>query len=445
MARQYIGARYVPKFYVNSANTSEWTAGVEYEPLTVVTYNGNSYTSKTTVPATVGNPSLNPSYWVISGVYNAQLGQFAERLDSAEASIADLEDDSEKLFWYTPEMFGAAGDGVTDDAAAIQAMFNAMSEYDAAVFSGRYICRSQIRITQNNIRLSGGFTRAEYNPVIKFEVSGTTGLVITGSGIGVSNLVFRGTGASGIETFLIELDASLNDGNIDAIFTDCAFFSAKGAIVARGRNVNCTDCMFSTLALGLQFETIVGLTTEYRGFILQGCRVHAVNTLVNSLLQIAGADRGIMLLGNYMDYVGTIFTGYSGGIVIRDNVVHRYTTRQAVMINLMHNENDTTGFYDDISDNIFHGNQEGNSRCCECRNANLIFKNNHVTNFVGYALAAFTTAKIIVENNTIELTRASGNAIECAYTVTGLIKNNTLISSGAILADGCTKEGNVTI
>lgn len=445
MARQYIGARYVPKFYVNSNNTSEWAEGVEYEPLTVVTYNGNSYTSKTTVPATVGNPSLNPAYWVISGVYNAQLGQFAERLDSAEATIAELEEESKKLFWYTPEMFGAAGDGVTDDTAAIQAMFNAMSEYDAAVFSGRYVCRSQIRITQNNIRLSGGFTRAEFNPTIRFEVTDSSCLVVTGSGIGVSNLIFRGTGAGGTETSLIELDASQNDGNIDAIFTDCCFFSARGAIVARGRNVNCTDCTFSTLGTAIQLETIVGLTTEYRGFILQGCRVHAVNGLVNSLLQLSGAARGIMIINNYMDYVGTVFTGYSGGVVIRDNVIHRYTTRQSVMINFYHNENDTTGFYDDVSNNLFHGNQEGNSRCCESRNTNLIFKNNHIVNFVGYALAAFTTSKIIVEDNVIEQTRSSGNAIECANTVTGLIKNNTLISSGAILADGCTKEGNVTI
>lgn len=71
--RQYIGARYVPKFYENSDGTSEWRSGVIYEPLTIVTYNSNSYTSKKMVPATIGNPSTNPAYWVATGEFNEQL------------------------------------------------------------------------------------------------------------------------------------------------------------------------------------------------------------------------------------------------------------------------------------------------------------------------------------------------------------------------------------
>ena len=39
--RQYVGARYVPVF----ANPLEWSDTREYEPLTIVTYQGNSYTS----------------------------------------------------------------------------------------------------------------------------------------------------------------------------------------------------------------------------------------------------------------------------------------------------------------------------------------------------------------------------------------------------------------
>ena len=70
---QYIGARYVPKFYENSDGTEEWRAGVEYEPLTIVTYNGNSYTSKKPVPSNIGNPSDNPSYWAATGNYNQQV------------------------------------------------------------------------------------------------------------------------------------------------------------------------------------------------------------------------------------------------------------------------------------------------------------------------------------------------------------------------------------
>lgn len=71
---QYIGARYVPKFYENPDDSSNnWKSGESYEPLTVVTYLDDSYTSKITVPASVGDPAANPTYWVKTGNYNAAL------------------------------------------------------------------------------------------------------------------------------------------------------------------------------------------------------------------------------------------------------------------------------------------------------------------------------------------------------------------------------------
>jgi hypothetical protein len=72
---QYIGARYVPKFYENSLDPSlcTWESGVSYEPLTVVTYNDDSYTSKKLVPSNIGNPAANPTYWAKTGDFNASL------------------------------------------------------------------------------------------------------------------------------------------------------------------------------------------------------------------------------------------------------------------------------------------------------------------------------------------------------------------------------------
>lgn len=87
--RQYIGARYVPKFYENG----EWTANTAYEALTIVTRNGNSYTSKKPVPASVGAPESNPEYWVSTGIYNAQLEDIQTRLGDAESDITDLTTD----------------------------------------------------------------------------------------------------------------------------------------------------------------------------------------------------------------------------------------------------------------------------------------------------------------------------------------------------------------
>ena len=80
MTRQYIGARYVPKFYTNSENTSDWSPNVIYEPLTIVTYLGNSYTSKKMVPAAIGNPADNAEYWAATGVYKIGRASCRERV-----------------------------------------------------------------------------------------------------------------------------------------------------------------------------------------------------------------------------------------------------------------------------------------------------------------------------------------------------------------------------
>lgn len=83
--KQYIGARYVPKFYEGS-NGNNWDSGVSYEPLTIVTWLKDSYTSKIPVPDTIGNPANNPKYWAHTGAYNAQIEQYREEVEN----IADF-------------------------------------------------------------------------------------------------------------------------------------------------------------------------------------------------------------------------------------------------------------------------------------------------------------------------------------------------------------------
>lgn len=77
---QYIGARYVPKFYLNpDDNSNDWKSGIAYEPLVVVQYLSESYTSKIPVAASVGDPASNPRYWAKTGAYNAAVHTLEEK------------------------------------------------------------------------------------------------------------------------------------------------------------------------------------------------------------------------------------------------------------------------------------------------------------------------------------------------------------------------------
>lgn len=72
--REYVGARYVPIV------VGEWNKTRTYEPLMVVTNQGNSYTSRQYVPA--GIEITNESYWVLSANYNAQIEAYRNELYS---------------------------------------------------------------------------------------------------------------------------------------------------------------------------------------------------------------------------------------------------------------------------------------------------------------------------------------------------------------------------
>lgn len=79
--RQYVGARYVPVF----ADPLEWSDQREYEPLTIVTYQGNSYTSMQSVP--VGVDINNTAYWTQTGNYNAQIEAYRQEVLAYDGRI----------------------------------------------------------------------------------------------------------------------------------------------------------------------------------------------------------------------------------------------------------------------------------------------------------------------------------------------------------------------
>lgn len=102
--RQYVGARYVPVF----ANPLEWSDTREYEPLTIVTYQGNSYTSMQYVPTNIS--IADTAYWALTGNFNAQVEAYRAEVrafdDRIKANAAAI---------------SANADAISTNAAAISA------------------------------------------------------------------------------------------------------------------------------------------------------------------------------------------------------------------------------------------------------------------------------------------------------------------------------------
>ena len=83
---QYIGARYVPLF----AEPIEWDKTKQYEPLTIVTNSGNSYTSRQFVPT--GIEITNEEFWALTGNYNAQIEQYRNEVTAYDNRITTAQD-----------------------------------------------------------------------------------------------------------------------------------------------------------------------------------------------------------------------------------------------------------------------------------------------------------------------------------------------------------------
>ena len=85
--RQYVGARYVPVFGRHNSGDINWDNSDAYEPLTIVYYNGDTYTSRQYVPS--GIDISDTDYWVVTGRYNAQVEQYRQEVLSFQDQIDD--------------------------------------------------------------------------------------------------------------------------------------------------------------------------------------------------------------------------------------------------------------------------------------------------------------------------------------------------------------------
>lgn len=125
----YIGARYVPIF------GGQWDNTHEYEPLVIVEYQGNSYTSKTYVP--IGADINNDMFWAVTGNYNAQIEAYRQE-------VIELKNNG---YVYMPAYrLNIKGDNSTDNSTA----FNLLTLNDnVGLKSGIYKILSNTKIDAN--------------------------------------------------------------------------------------------------------------------------------------------------------------------------------------------------------------------------------------------------------------------------------------------------------
>ena len=116
---QYIGSRYVPIF----ADPIEWDNHRSYESLTIVTHDGESYTSKCNVGP--GIDITNERYWAKTGAYNAQVEQYKNEVKDLSSQVSGFASDNaefrEKIDQFTKDN-AEMKNTVAEDKARVDAL-----------------------------------------------------------------------------------------------------------------------------------------------------------------------------------------------------------------------------------------------------------------------------------------------------------------------------------
>lgn len=126
----YVGARYVPKF----ADPIEWDTERGYESLTIVTYKGESYTSKCPVPP--GIDIKNGRYWALTGAYNAQVEEYKNQVKDLSEQVTGFASDNkefrEKITQYEKDN-AEMKNSVASTVARVDALAERVDNADAAI------------------------------------------------------------------------------------------------------------------------------------------------------------------------------------------------------------------------------------------------------------------------------------------------------------------------
>lgn len=116
---QYVGSRYVPIF----ADPIEWDIHRSYESLTIVTHDGESYTSKCNVGP--GVDITNERYWAKTGAYNAQVEQYKAEVKDLSSQVTGFASDNaefrEKIDQFTKDN-AEMKNTVAEDKARVDAL-----------------------------------------------------------------------------------------------------------------------------------------------------------------------------------------------------------------------------------------------------------------------------------------------------------------------------------
>ena len=400
--RQYVGARYVPKIM------GEWNKTLQYEALSVVTYMGNSFTSKVSVPANV--EITNEDYWANTGNYNAQVEEYKNTVLSYKIEMDTFKNN---LAIVTPYMFGAKGNGIDDDTEAIR---ETLKHKNIFIPDGTFLVKTRTDNTNYNLLVESNTTIVmSDNATIKgipnnsthytiLAIRNVKNVTIIGGNLIGDKSLNNGEWGYGINIFASD-NVLINNVKIsnclgDSININGNDYPSEGAIT-HSSNVRIINCeLFESRRQGISVEAcdtclidnnyihhINGTNPEYAIDIEKNIENQVLNNITISNLRAENNTHGSILL--YSDNTNTVIKdcALKGGVAIN----------KATNLKMMNVHTDAIGYINCIDGTIVN-----------CSFNNCIKPSTNLNNTCNYFNCTFTQIneyeplfECISENGTI--------------------------------------------
>ncbi len=258
--RQYIGARYVPIFGRKGEESIEWDNTAPYEPLTIVLYQGNSYTSRQYVP--VGVEITNQEFWALTGNYNAQVEQYRREVAAFDARITANADAIDAEARTRADAIDAeartradADDALSDEIAGVAQTAQGIAE-DVTNIEAKIDLADKKVVFYGDSTVAGG---SPSYPIVFANISGAqvTNRAVSGTSVSV--------GSNSFET-LINQASDLN--TFDVLFfsygiNDWQNSVAIGRVGYGNRFGEKLNEVIKTIQTEAPNLTIIGITSNY--------------------------------------------------------------------------------------------------------------------------------------------------------------------------------------
>lgn len=420
----YIGSRYIPKFMGDYDNTQM------YEALCVVDNgSGTSYISQKIVPP--GTPLTDTDYWAVYGASSGAIINLQNQIDAIHDSFV------------TPELFNAAGDGITDDTAALRSALTSGKN----VFLGKnktYLISDKIDISHNCI-IIGDNSKIKAN--IETDLIRVTSDVKNILIFGVS---FEAPIASTIDTALLGFientnDLGINEGCCNITVDSCRF---KGGCIELELNSTTNaivrNCIFGNCAIRsgapaggycILIQSSYNTLIENCLFVDQKNVRHKIYVSNNSNHVNNISNYGVVVNNSFFDDTEQLYVATNtSALNIRstyDMEVSNCYFKHCVGFTLTAENGDITAFIKNntFDDTVYRSSGDAPNECRSCIN----MTNAGTTNMITFE---------ILNNNEINTSTSNVYWINVAEYSKGKIENNFTSANKWIQLNGHADVNN---